>query len=93
MTKQLEALHEEAAQIIGLLTATGSSGLVLDKAADFFDDMFRQLEASQLAVKLPRVAAVMWHLSDQAKHRTTAENVNDVLDAIRATGGKVQGGE
>lgn len=50
-------------------------------------------EASQLAVKLPRVATVMWHLSAQAKHRTTAENVSDVLEALRAAGITVQGDE
>ncbi|WP_299996956.1 hypothetical protein [uncultured Cedecea sp.] len=51
-----------------------------------------RLEASQLAVKLPRLATVTWHLSAQAKHRTTQENVRDVLEAIRA-GGTVQGDE
>lgn len=56
------------------------------------NDLEAKLEASQLAVKLPKVATVMWHLSDQAKHRTTQENVRDVLEAIRA-GGTVQGDE
>ena len=40
---------------------------------------------------LPRVAAVMWHLSDVAKHRTSVENARDVLEAICAAG--VKGGE
>ena len=44
-------------------------------------------------VKLPRVAGVMWHLSDVAKHRTSAENVRDVLDAISASRGTVAEGE
>lgn len=45
-------------------------------------DMVRELESR--TVKLPKLAVVMWNLSDQANHRTSAENVNDVLDAIRA---------
>lgn len=47
--KGIEAVREEAAQVIGLLTATCSDGVVLDKVADFFDDMFQQLEAAQRA--------------------------------------------
>lgn len=47
---------------------------------------FASPQASIATVKLPKLAVVMWNLSDQATHRTTAENVGDVLDAIRAAG-------
>lgn len=47
MKAEIVAVREEAAQIIGLLTASGCAGLVLDKTADFFDDMFMKLEAAQ----------------------------------------------
>lgn len=41
----IDALRSEAANIIGLLTAAGHEALSLDKTADFFDDVFRLLEA------------------------------------------------
>lgn len=41
----IDALRSEAANIIGLLTAAGHETFSLDKTADFFDDVFRLLEA------------------------------------------------
>ncbi len=49
-TKDIKALRSEAANIIGLLTTEGHQSFTLDKAADFFDDVFLLLEAEpQLA--------------------------------------------
>lgn len=90
MTNQLEALREEAAQIIGLLTATGNTGLVLDKTADFFDDMFRQLEASPLAVKLP---PSFDYEHDDLVAVIPVMEAGKVKAALRAAGITVQGDE
>ncbi|MGL5386669.1 MAG: hypothetical protein ACRDCA_12580 [Serratia sp. (in: enterobacteria)] len=38
----------------------------------------------QESIKLPRVAAIYTFLSDVARHRTSAENVRDVVEAIQA---------
>ncbi|WHZ42184.1 hypothetical protein QNM34_07875 [Rahnella bonaserana] len=46
-TTDIKALRSEAANIIGLLTAEGHQSFSLDKAADFFDDVFRLLEAER----------------------------------------------
>lgn len=43
----IHALRSEAASIIGLLTTEGHQTFTLDKVADFFDDVFRELEAAQ----------------------------------------------
>lgn len=43
----IAALRSAAANIIGLLTAAGHETFSLDKAADFFDDVFRLLEAER----------------------------------------------
>jgi len=43
----IAALRSEAANIIGLLTASGHETFSLDKTADFFDDVFRLLEAER----------------------------------------------
>ncbi|EAN9125913.1 ead/Ea22-like family protein [Salmonella enterica] len=51
-----------------------------------------ELEAREM--KLPRMAAIYWHLSDASKRRTSEENILDVLEAIdsfRAAGIKVKG--
>ncbi|HHQ7227759.1 TPA: ead/Ea22-like family protein [Salmonella enterica subsp. enterica] len=45
-------------------------------------------------MKLPRMAAIYWHLSDASKRRTSEENILDVLEAIdsfRAAGIGVKG--
>lgn len=41
----IQALRNEAANIIGLLTAEGHQTFTLDTVADFFDDVFRKFEA------------------------------------------------
>ena len=46
-TTDIKALRSEAANIIGLLTAEGHQSFSLDKAADFFDDVFRLLESER----------------------------------------------
>lgn len=51
-----------------------------------------ELEAREM--KLPRMAAIYWHLSDASKRRTSEENILDVLEAIdsfRAAGIGVKG--
>lgn len=51
-----------------------------------------ELEARE--TKLPRMAAIYWHLSDASKRRTSEENILDVLEAIdsfRAAGIGVKG--
>lgn len=63
-----------------------------DQLFAYVENMVSERVAST-RVKLPRVAGVMWHLSDVAKHRTSAENVRDVLDAISASRGTVAEGE
>lgn len=47
--------------------------------------------ASQKPVVLPRVAAIHAALTDVARHRTSVENIRDVVEAIKAAGGKVEG--
>ncbi|HEN3278106.1 TPA: hypothetical protein U5D23_004489 [Yersinia enterocolitica] len=42
-------------------------------------------------VVLPRVAAIHAALTDVARHRTSVENIRDVVEAIKAAGGKVEG--
>lgn len=46
-TTDIKALRSEAANIIGLLTSEGRQSFTLDKTADFFDDVFRLLEAER----------------------------------------------
>lgn len=46
-TTDISALRSEAANIIGLLNAAGHETFSLDKTADFFDDVFRLLEAER----------------------------------------------
>lgn len=50
-TTDIAALRSEAANIIGLLTAEGHQSFTLDKTADFFDDVFRLLEAERQRVE------------------------------------------
>lgn len=59
--------------------------------AETAEQRIAELEAAVKPVKLPGVAAVVWNLSAQAKHRTSAENVRDVIEAIRAAGIQVEG--
>ncbi|CNF81931.1 TPA: hypothetical protein PXM19_002413 [Yersinia enterocolitica] len=47
--------------------------------------------ASQKPVVLPRVAAIHAELTDVARHRTSVENIQDVVEAIKAAVGKVEG--
>lgn len=46
---------------------------------------------TQKPVVLPRVAAIHAALTDVARHRTSVENIRDVVEAIKAAGGKVEG--
>lgn len=91
---------EQAAKVIGALVEALETAQRANAAQDDHinqqQDRIEQLEkGNQYAgkriaelesrtVRLPKLAVVMWNLSDQAKHRTTAENVGDVLDAIRS---------
>lgn len=47
MNKHIEVLRSEAANIIGLLTVDGHQTFILDKTADFFDEVFRAIEAAE----------------------------------------------
>ncbi|HHG9960349.1 TPA: hypothetical protein ACPZLH_001525 [Yersinia enterocolitica] len=47
MDKHIEVLRSEAANIIGLLTVDGHQTFTLDKTADFFDEVFRAIEAAE----------------------------------------------
>ncbi|MDX7393859.1 ead/Ea22-like family protein [Citrobacter freundii] len=54
----------------------------------------RIAELESREMKLPRMAAIYWHLSDASKRRTSEENILDVLEAIdsfRAAGIGVKG--
>ncbi|EPB9669667.1 hypothetical protein ACRU6B_001471 [Yersinia enterocolitica] len=42
-------------------------------------------------VVLPRVAAIHAELTDVARHRTSVENIQDVVEAIKAAGFTVEG--
>ncbi|HDL8512128.1 TPA: hypothetical protein PXR53_003383 [Yersinia enterocolitica] len=46
--------------------------------------------ASQKPVVLPRVAAIHAELTDVARHRTSVENIQDVVEAIKAAGFTVE---
>ncbi|EPT5097905.1 ead/Ea22-like family protein [Salmonella enterica] len=69
---------------------------------DDMRDAREKLEAAEKRIaelvaremKLPRMAAIYWHLSDASKRRTSEENILDVLEAIdsfRAAGIGVKG--
>ncbi|MGP2517152.1 hypothetical protein [Yersinia sp. 2545 StPb PI] len=86
-------------------TRTGliSSGNLMELRLDHFDaaigarmaasdiPFLNPANASQKPVVLPRVAAIHAELTDVARHRTSVENIQDVVEAIKAAVGKVEG--
>lgn|GEM_PF-5621553 len=71
----IAALRSEAANIIGLLTTEGHQSFTLDKAADFFDDVFRLLEAE-------RQRAENWSVSFE-NERLRADKLAAHIEALK----------
>ncbi|MCR3717470.1 hypothetical protein M8453_23325 [Citrobacter freundii] len=77
------------------LKACLEDGLLFDVICEAYTEAktrIAELEAREM--KLPRMAAIYWHLSDASKRRTSEENILDVLEAIdsfRAAGIGVKG--
>jgi len=72
-TTDIKALRSEAANIIGLLTTEGHQSFTLDKAADFFDDVFRLLEAErQRADDLQRINGIQETTIEVFRHKELA---------------------
>lgn len=70
-------------------------GQLLDVVIDAYQSARQRIaELESREMKLPRMAAIYWHLSDASKRRTSEENILDVLEAIdsfRAAGIGVKG--
>ncbi|WP_459176931.1 hypothetical protein [Ewingella americana] len=65
-TTNTVALRSEAASIIGLLTSEEHQSFTLDKLADFFDDVFRLLEAERQRAD-DAMTSITDYLSDNIK--------------------------
>ncbi|WP_447869902.1 hypothetical protein [Serratia fonticola] len=81
----MSQLAERNAELVTELTKAHRSIEALHQQAVKDGNRIAELEQRlQQSILLPRVAAIYANLSDVGRHRTSPENVRDVVDAIQA---------